>query len=59
MNCLEVNQYAVCARCVRRSEPPISHDVFGQDVVVDALEPGDGMTVGRLEAVEDDAAPKP
>ncbi len=30
-----------------------------QDVVVDALEPGDGMTVGRLEAVEDDAAPKP
>ena len=39
MNYLGVNQYAVCARCVRRSEPPISHDVFGQDVVVDALAP--------------------
>lgn len=30
-----------------------------QDVVVDSLEPGDGMTVGRLEAVEDDASPRP
>lgn len=30
-----------------------------QDVVVDALAPGDGMTVGPLEAVEDDATPRP
>ena len=37
MNYLGVNQYAVCARCVRRSEPPISHDVLGQDVVTRAL----------------------